>query len=106
MTDAGDLAHPGQPGQRAGEGHDEEDRALGRHAGVEGGARVLAHDADLVAPEGVARVNANTDDVAGRNGRGVQWFERLVRDHRIPIVAGRRVRQHVQPPRSDDADPE
>src|SRR5215212_9558722 len=52
MANPGDLAHPGQPRQCAGESHHEEDRALRRHAGVESSPRILAHDAYLVSPAG------------------------------------------------------
>jgi hypothetical protein len=44
----------------------------------DGGAGAPSHDADLVASECVAGMNADADEFAGRNGRRVQRLERLV----------------------------
>src|SRR3954447_18864521 len=50
MTDTGNLAHPGQTGERTGESHDQQNSALRRHTGIERGPRILTHDPDLVTP--------------------------------------------------------
>ena len=46
--------------------------------------------ADLIAAEGIARVDADADDVPGGDGGGVETFERLVDQARsAPAVRAR-----------------
>ena len=49
-TDAADLAHAGQAGQGARDHEHDDDRPLDVDAGVARGTRVVADEADLVAP--------------------------------------------------------
>ena len=44
------------------------------------GAALARRASDLVAAQGVAGVDADADDVAGRDGRQVERLERLVDD--------------------------
>jgi len=67
----------------------------------------LAGDlADCVALNGVARMNANPDDIAGRHGGRVPRLERFVRDDRIAVGLGGRGRKNIEPPRRDHANAE
>jgi hypothetical protein len=50
----------------------------------------------------VERVDADADDVAGRDGVEVDRIERLVDDARIAVLPRRRRGEHVEPARSDD----
>ena len=52
VDDAGDLAHPAEPGQRPGDDEDDDDLAADVDAGVARGPRVVADEPDLVAPAG------------------------------------------------------
>src|SRR6476660_8629658 len=49
VANSGDFAHPGDPGQCAADREDDDDHAGGAHAGVAGGAGVVADHVDLVA---------------------------------------------------------
>jgi hypothetical protein len=51
-------------------------------------------------------MDANANDVAGLNEFGLNLFKRLVSDKRITVVGRSRSGKHVQPTRSDHADPE
>ena len=44
--------------------------------------------ADLVAAVRIGGVNADADDVAGRDGREVEGFERFVDQVRVAVLAG------------------
>ena len=56
----------------------------------------LAGDrADGVALNGVARMNANPHDIAGRHGGRVPRLKRFVRDDRIAVGLGRRGRENI-----------
>jgi hypothetical protein len=61
---------------------------------------------DLVTAKRVARVNPDPDDVARRDRRKIQPFQRFVDDDRIAPRVTRRRGQHIQPSRSDHGDPE
>ena len=67
------------------------------------GASLLA---DFVSVDRVAGVDADADDVAGRDGRRIPWIEGFVRDDRVAIAFGRCGRENVQPSWRDDADAE
>ena len=60
--------------------------------------------ADLVAAQGVARVYADTHDVAGFDGLEVEDLEGLVSDARLPMRRRRRTRQDEKPARCDHSD--
>jgi hypothetical protein len=62
--------------------------------------------ADLVATQRVTGVNADTDNVAGLDGRRLEHFERLVDDHRIAEARRCSGSQHIQPPRCNHTDAE
>ena len=68
-------------------------------------AALAREPADFVAAQRIAGVNADADDVAGRDHRRIERLERFVDDDGIaPLGSGRR-RQDVQPARRDDATP-
>ena len=80
--------------------------------GVEGGvdaaedhvcARGARGPADLVAPQRVAGMDADADDVARLDRREVELLERLVGDQRVAEFLGRGSGDDEQPARSDDA---
>jgi hypothetical protein len=62
-------------------------------------ARLLS---DAIAIHRVAGMNADADDIARRDGRGIPRLERFVRDDRVAVLLGRRRRKHEQPPGRDD----
>ena len=63
----------------------------------------LARDpADLVAAQRVARMDADADDVARRDGRRVELLERFVDDERVAEIGRRRRREHVEPAGRND----
>ena len=51
-------------------------------------APVASDPADLVSAQGVARVDADADDVARRDGGRVELLEGLVGDERIAVFRG------------------
>ena len=55
-------------------------------------APVAGDLADLVSPQGVARVDPDADDVAGRDARRVELLQRLVGDARIAVLGRCRCR--------------
>ncbi len=57
---------------------------------------------DLVSAQGVAGVDADADDVAGLDGRGIERIERLVAEDGIAAVKRRGGGEDVEPPRGDD----
>ena len=70
------------------------------------GARRSRGVADLVAPQRVAGVDADADDVAGLDGGGVDRVERFVHDDGIAELGWRRRRDDIQPARRNNADAE
>ncbi len=69
-------------------------------------AALAGDTSELISPQGVGGVNANPHDITRRDTVRVKRFERLIDDHRRPIVRWRRCGQHVQPTRCDDGGPE
>ena len=58
----------------------------GVNAAVDDERTPVARDlADLVSPQGVARVDADADDIAGRDARRVELLQGLVGDARITV---------------------
>ena len=101
------LAVAGDDGVRAAE--------LVRLFWKEGGVDATEHDvradlpgrdADLVASESVTCVDADADDIPGRDDRGVEAFERLVDQQWRAERLWRRRCQDIQPAWRDDADAE
>ena len=66
------------------------------------GAALPGDPSDLVAAQGVARVDADADDVAGDDRFGVQRLEGFVDDEGIAPGGPGRGGQHIQPARRDD----
>jgi hypothetical protein len=69
-------------------------------------ARRTGGNADLVAAECVACVDADAHDVPSHDDRGVEILEGLVDQAWIANGSGRRRGQHIEPARRDDADAE
>ena len=54
------------------------------------GASLSQRPPDLITAQGVARVNADADDVSGVDGAHIEWIEGLIDDLRFaPVAAGR-----------------
>jgi hypothetical protein len=70
------------------------------------GAAFAREPPDLVASQGVSGMNADADDIARMNRRRVEYLECFIRDDWIPERSRRGGRQHVEPSRRDDANPE
>ena len=64
------------------------------------------HAADRVAAQRIAGVDADTDDVPGRNIGGIDLVERFVNEVRVSPSRPGRGGQHVQPARGNDRDAE
>ena len=52
---------------------------------------------DLVSAQGIARVDADADHVAGGDGGRVELLERFVGDERVAVFSRCRCRQHIEP---------
>ncbi len=65
-------------------------------------AALSGNAADLIPAQRVAGMNADADDVTGRDGGRVQRLQRFVDDVGIAPRPRRRRRQHVEPPGRDD----
>ena len=88
---------------------------LVRLVGIERGVDAAEHHdrpglaggpADLVAPQGVAGMDADADDVPAVDGAEIERFERFVGDDRVAERARRRGGDDEQPARRDDTDTE
>jgi hypothetical protein len=65
-------------------------------------AACAGESSDRIAAQRIARMDADADDVAGCERRGIDVLQRFVNHNRIaPARAGCRS-QHIQPPRRDD----
>ena len=85
---------------------------VARFIGIEGrvdssihnvGASLAGGSADLVAPECVACVDADADDVTRLDRVEVERLERFVDESRLSVQRRRRRREDIQPSRRDDA---
>ena len=65
---------------------------------------LTCHSANFIAAQCVARVNSNSNNVAGRNGRDIQLLQRFVNDYGIAEARRCRSGEDIQPPRRNDAD--
>ena len=62
--------------------------------------------ADLVAAIRIRRVDADADNVATFDLRRVKWLQRLVDEMRIPVFAGSRRGEYVEPAGRNHCDAE
>ena len=62
--------------------------------------------ADLVAVHRIAGMNADADDVAGRDRGGIPGVERFIGDDRVAVLFGGRRREHVKPSRRNNPNAE
>ena len=62
--------------------------------------------AQFVAAPCVPRVNADADDVPCANARRIESLQRLVNQDWLAVFGRGRRREHIQPPRRDDANAE
>jgi hypothetical protein len=58
--------------------------------------------ADLVPPQRIARVNADSHDIAALYQRRIERFQRFIRENGRSIRCRRCRRKHVEPPRCND----
>ena len=86
-----------------------------RFVGIEGGVNAavddvcatLAHDfSDAIAVHRIARMDADTDDIPGGDGRRVPWIQGFIGDQRIAVLLWRRRGQDVEPPRRNNPNTE
>ena len=64
---------------------------------------LTCQSADFIAAQCVARVNSNSNNVAGRNGRDIQLLQGFVNDYGIAEARRCRSGEDIQPPRRNNA---
>ena len=71
-------------------------------AGIIFGLGMALGAANLITAQDIQRMNADADDVAWLDPRGIKWIKSFIGENRVAPLGRRRRRENVQPPRGND----